>query len=64
MNRAVFALACIIGTACEPRETNSPNVIEQTANDVEQEVDGAGESLEKTGDDIDTAATDVVDTGD
>lgn len=63
----IFALvvaACIIATACEPRETNSPNVLEQTANDVEQEVDGAGETVEKVGDDVDTAASDAVDGAD
>lgn len=53
----VLALA-----ACQPSgSSNSPNVIEQAAGDIEHEVDHAGDTTRQVGDDLEGGVDDVVD---
>ncbi|MCH9685417.1 MAG: hypothetical protein K0V04_28540 [Deltaproteobacteria bacterium] len=46
---------------CQPSGgTNSPNILEQTAGDIESEVDNAGQTAEGVGDDVGGAVDGVV----
>jgi hypothetical protein len=59
----LFLVTVAAGYGCGPKTTsssNSPNVVEQVADDVETEVDQADETAETVGEDVSEAAEDVV----
>lgn len=60
MTRIAVALLVVALAACERRDTSSPNLIEQTADDVGGEVDGAGASAREAADDVDETVTSAV----
>lgn len=60
LTRTALALLALTASACEKQGTNSPNLIEQTADDVGGEVDGAGESASEAADDVDESVTSAV----
>lgn len=64
--RPVPALLLLVALGACRREgaTDPPGVIEQTATDVETEVDQAGQTVEQVGDDVDHTATDIVERDD
>lgn len=58
----ILILATLAGFGCGSKNqggTKSPGVIESAANDVEQEVDHAGETVDNVGEDVSEAAEDV-----
>lgn len=57
---ALVTLAFVVAPACERKNTDTPGLVEQTASDVETEIDQAGESVEGVADDVDETASDAV----
>jgi hypothetical protein len=58
----VVLVVAFAGLGCAPKGgTQSPNVIESAASDVEHEVDQADETAEQVGEDVGGAAEDAVD---
>jgi hypothetical protein len=60
ITRFVIALVVLAVGACEKKDTQSPNIIEQTADDVGGEVDNAGETVHEAADDVDETVTTAV----
>lgn len=60
MTRVATTLLVLTLGACEKQGTTSPNLIEQTADDVGGEVDNAGESASGAADDVDESVTSAV----
>jgi hypothetical protein len=63
MTRLAIVLVVLIAIGCEKKDTQSPNLIEQTADDVGREIDGAGASAHEAADDIDESVTSAVGNG-
>ena len=60
--RHALPLVFLLVVACKSSGgSNSPNVIEQAAGDIEHEVDQADDTARKVGDDVEGAVDDVVD---
>lgn len=60
MTRVAITLLVLTSVGCEKKDTQSPNLIEQTADDVGGEIDGAGESAHEAADDVDESVTSAV----
>jgi hypothetical protein len=60
MTRIAVLAALLAATACDKRNTDSPNIIEQTADDVGSEVDGAGDSVDDATEDVGETVTSAV----
>ena len=60
ITRVAIVLVVLTGIGCEKKDTQSPNLIEQTADDVGGEIDGAGESAHEAADDVGESVTSAV----
>jgi hypothetical protein len=61
---AILLFATLAGLACGSKNTSGtkpPGVIDQVANDVETEVDGAEQTADTVGEDVSDGAEEVVD---